>query len=104
MDTQTVTGTAGTAKTSSDSTTRKVTKELGKDEFMQILVAQLKNQDPLSPMEDTEFIAQMAQFSVLEQIQNLNAGNNFAQACGLVGKQVYATSRAEDGSTGEPRF
>lgn len=44
---------------------------LGKDEFMKILMVQLQNQDPLSPMEDREFIAQMATFSQLEQTMNM---------------------------------
>ena len=44
---------------------------LGKDAFMQILVTQMQNQDPTKPMEDREFIAQMAQFSSLEQMQNM---------------------------------
>lgn len=48
------------------------TQELGKEEFLQLLVAQLRNQDPLEPMQDTEFIAQMSQFSSLEQLINMN--------------------------------
>ncbi len=46
--------------------------DLDKDAFLRLLVTQLQNQDPLNPMEDREFIAQMAQFSSLEQMQNLN--------------------------------
>ncbi|OLN22785.1 flagellar biosynthesis protein FlgD [Domibacillus antri] len=46
---------------------------LGKDEFLKILMTQLQNQDPLSPMEDKEFIAQMAQFTSLEQMVNMTS-------------------------------
>lgn len=56
----------------SDSSTKEDT-PIDKDAFLKLLVTQLKYQDPLQPMEDTEFIAQLAQFSSLEQIQNLNA-------------------------------
>ncbi|OXS75311.1 flagellar hook assembly protein FlgD [Lysinibacillus sp. KCTC 33748] len=46
-------------------------KELGKDAFLQLLITQLQHQDPTNPMDDRDFIAQMAQFSSLEQMQNM---------------------------------
>jgi flagellar basal-body rod modification protein FlgD len=46
--------------------------ELGKNEFLNLLVTQLSNQDPLNPMDSTESIAQLAQFSALEQMQNIS--------------------------------
>lgn len=47
--------------------------ELGKDAFLKLLVTQLRYQDPLSPQDNSAFVAQMAQFTALEQMQNLNA-------------------------------
>ncbi|MFC4023147.1 flagellar hook assembly protein FlgD [Oceanobacillus longus] len=51
--------------------TRIPSADLGKDEFLKILMTQLQNQDPTSPMDDTQFISQMAQFSSLEQTMNM---------------------------------
>ncbi|MEL3903638.1 MAG: flagellar hook assembly protein FlgD [Treponemataceae bacterium] len=50
---------------------RKPKQELGKNDFLELLIAQLTHQDPTAPVQDTEFIAQMAQFSSLEQMMNM---------------------------------
>ncbi len=51
---------------------RKVNSDLGKDAFLKLLTTQLTHQDPLNPTDDKEFLSQMASFSSLEQMQNLN--------------------------------
>lgn len=66
----------------------KGTTALGKDAFLQLLVAQLQHQDPLSPQDNSEFVAQLAQFSSLEELQNITSSMNNSQALNLVGKYV----------------
>lgn len=74
------------------------TSELGKDAFLQLLVTQMKYQDPLNPNTDTQFVAQLATFSQLEQMQNLSKTSTNSQAFSLVGRDVVI--KAEDGSGG----
>ena len=61
---------------------RKTQQNLGKDDFLKILITQLSYQDPTSPMEDKEFIAQMAQFSSLEQMTSMAA--DFAKLTSMI--------------------
>lgn len=65
---------------------------LDNEAFLKLLVTQLKNQDPLQPMDDKEFIAQIAQFSTLESMQNVYAGVNQLKALDLIGKSISALS------------
>ena len=79
---------------------RTATKETGNDlfssdSFLKLLAAQISNQNPLEPMKDTEFVAQMAQFSQLEQttnlardIRGLTMGQQLAQGTALIGRTV----------------
>jgi len=76
------------------------TRILGKNDFLKMLVTQLRFQDPLNPMNDTQFIAQLAQFSSLEQLQNLNSSfeSNMllnqslhnSMAVNMIGKNIKA--------------
>lgn len=74
----------------SDKIERNVSGDLGKEEFLKILITQLQNQDPLSPVDDKEFIAQLAQFSTLEQMQNMSYDFNVMRGMDLIGRTVYA--------------
>ncbi|MCM1216243.1 MAG: flagellar hook capping protein [Lachnospiraceae bacterium] len=62
---------------------------MDKDAFLQLLVAQMQYQDPLEPTSNTEFISQYAQFSQVEELQNMAATSELARATSLVGQEVY---------------
>lgn len=81
---------------------RKGTDKLGKDAFMQLLVTQMQNQDPLNPSSDTEFIGQLAQFSSLEQMENLNVAMSNQNAFNLVGRNVIIRPGSSEGQTSTP--
>lgn len=64
---------------------------VGKDTFLQIMIAKLSNQDPLNPTDDTEFLTQLAQFTTLEQMINMTDTMTAQQGFDMVGKYVIAS-------------
>ena len=87
-------------------------RQLGKDAFLTLLLTQLQNQDPTSPMENTEMVAQLAQFSQLEQIANVSKGldtmtgyvqaQNQFQTLTMIGKEVLAENNQLSLTDGKP--
>lgn len=84
--------TKSTDKTNGDGAevTRNPNSAMDKNAFLNLLVTQMKYQDPLNPTDDKQFLAQMAQFTSLEQMQNMNATNSKSQAYTMIGKEIYA--------------
>ena len=72
---------------------------LGKEAFLQLLVAQMQYQDPLEPMDNTEYVSQLATFSQLEAIQNMSQTLSYGQASDLVGKTVAVRVTDANGDT-----
>ena len=87
--------------TAADAASATGTSALGQDSFLKLLTTQLQYQDPLNPMENSEFVAQLAQFSSLEELQGLSDGmeslylvnmsQNNASMTNLIGKDIVAT-------------
>lgn len=109
----TVSATNSTASSAATSSTSKAGSKIGaaagmgKDDFMKLLMEQLKNQDPMKPMEDKEFITQLAQFSSLEsidalteQMEALTGSQMLVQAATLIGKPATAKLTSGEVVTG----
>jgi flagellar basal-body rod modification protein FlgD len=95
----TATGQATTASTATTSSS--ASQVLGKDDFLKLLCAQLQQQDPMSPVDDTQFMSQLYQMSTLEAQQNLNSSfeafaksNSLVGATALIGKTISYTDSA----------
>ena len=86
-------------ETSTKKKTTVGTTDLGKDQFLQLLVTQMQNQNPLEPSSDTEWISQLANFSSLEAMQNMGDTMNGLSAMNMVGKYVDIVSTTASGQT-----
>src|SRR4051812_18113817 len=102
-----VTATTSSTTPTAPTTTKKDNTTLGKDDFLKLLVGQMRNMDPMSPAGDKEFIQQMTSFSMLEQISNmaatnekLAAGTQTSQVLGLIGKTVTYIGTDGQSATG----
>ena len=85
----------GPADAATANTTKPRNDGLGRDAFLQLLVTQMSHQNPLQPQEDGAFIAQLAQFSSLEQLTNIESTlKGMADAMGVVLPEKAATKKA----------
>jgi flagellar basal-body rod modification protein FlgD len=105
MDATSIKSTGSTTATTQDVSGKNA--QMGKNEFLKLFVAQLQHQDPMNPMQDQDFMGQMASFSTLEQVTNLATANEaiasnlqLSQSVGLIGRTVTWTDEAEATHTG----
>lgn len=88
-----------TSQSSLKNTSKASNDGMDKDAFLQLLVAQMQYQDPLEPTSNTEYISQYAQFSQVEQMQNMAGSVDLQRASSLVGQQVYVKTTTSAGDT-----
>lgn len=81
----------------SNNAAKKTTDGMDKDSFLQLLVAQMKYQDPLEPTSNTESISQYAQFSQVQELQNVSGSMDLQRASALVGKEVWVETTTSTG-------
>jgi flagellar basal-body rod modification protein FlgD len=112
MSTSALSALTGSGTTSAGSSSATDSTTMGKDAFLKLLVTQLQHQDPLNPADSTEFTAQLAQFSSLEQLNNVNenlaslkqyqASINNAQAVSFIGKDIVSKGNTLQMTSGQP--
>jgi flagellar basal-body rod modification protein FlgD len=95
------------AASATSTTSRSSLDNLGKQEFLKLLIAQLRNQDPMNPMDDRQFITQLAQFRSLEALDSVNQqlevsrkDQQITQATLLIGKPVEARTEGGEAVSG----
>lgn len=93
-------GVTASSEYSYTETERVPKKVLDKNDFLNLLIAQLKNQDPLEPQSNEEFIATMAQFSSLEAMSSIDSTTQYSKAMDMVGKTVTIQEDNGDSVTG----
>lgn len=102
----------GVSPTQAGATSSLSKSSLGKDDFLNMMLLQMKNQDPLNPMDNQAMLSQMAQFSSLEQMSNLNetlqnfsSSSQFVNAAQLIGKTVAIANPSSDpAQSGQPVY
>lgn len=98
-DGQILTSASQTSLASSSKSSKSGTDAYSKDTFLQLLVAEVKNQDPLEPSTNTEWVSQYATFSELESMQNMSSSYDLSRASSLVGKTVTMKVTDSTGTT-----
>lgn len=99
IDGKVTAATTATTKEGSVNTEKAAGSSMGKDAFLNLLVTQMKYQDPLEPTSNTEYISQFATFSQLEEMQNLRGSMDISRGSSLVGQ--YVTMKVKNEATGE---
>jgi flagellar basal-body rod modification protein FlgD len=102
------TSTTGTQATTPTTNVANPKAQLGKDDFLKLLSSQLEYQDPMQPMDNNQFMGQMAQFTTLEQTTNMSSAmqklattSQFSQGVGLLGRTVdWADADAKTSGSG----
>ena len=87
-----------TSAVTEQNTTKTSSNSLDMDDFFKLMVAQLSNQDMNNPMDNSQFIAQMAQFSMVQALSDLSAMSSTTYSVGLIGKEVTVAQSNQDGT------